>query len=185
MSDENVGGLVELLPCPFCGEPPKASAPWMFCGDVKQIASCNGTDSKPHELISMESHRWNARALSAHGHPEPNGKLVGWWNGISRHDDRDGTGPSVRWGEGAENTYHDIPLYDGYNPIHYVTPPAHGQPVVDAHLVERILNTRVPGGSLVWWSINGGGIGIDDGHRNVVRRVLEAYLSMKGAPHEH
>ena len=52
----------------------------------------------------------------------PNGKLVGWWNGITPGFDGMGV-PSIRWGADAENSGHDIPLYDGYNPIHYVTPP--------------------------------------------------------------
>lgn len=54
----------------------------------------------------------------------PNGKLVGWWNGTTDNGERDGIGWSVRWGADAEDSNHDIPLYDGYNPIHYVTPPA-------------------------------------------------------------
>jgi hypothetical protein len=53
----------------------------------------------------------------------PNGKLVGWWNGITPGFDGMGV-PSIRWGADAENSGHDIPLYDGYNPIHYVTPPS-------------------------------------------------------------
>lgn len=60
---------------------------------------------------------------------EPNGKLVGWWNGIMPDvTERSPYGPSVRWGAGAEDSAHDIPLYDGYNPIHYTTP----QPSADA-----------------------------------------------------
>ncbi|MET3929523.1 uncharacterized protein YukE [Lysobacter sp. OAE881] len=64
----------------------------------------------------------------------PNGKLVGWWNGITPGFDGMGA-PSVRWGADAENSGHDIPLYDGYNPIHYVTPatsPAHTSEARDA-----------------------------------------------------
>jgi hypothetical protein len=54
---------------------------------------------------------------------EANGKLVGWWNGIMPDvTERSPYGPSVRWGAGAEDSAHDIPLYDGYNPIHYQTP---------------------------------------------------------------
>ena len=60
---------------------------------------------------------------------KPNGKLVGWWNGIMPDvTGRSPYGPSVRWGADAENSGHDIPLYDGYNPIHYTTP----QPSADA-----------------------------------------------------
>lgn len=55
----------------------------------------------------------------------PNGNLVGWWNGITPDvTERSPYGPSVRWGADAEDRAHDIPLYDGYNPIHYVTPTA-------------------------------------------------------------
>lgn len=54
---------------------------------------------------------------------DPNGKLVGWWNGITPDvTDRSPFEPSVRWGANAENSSHDIPLYDGYNPIHYQQP---------------------------------------------------------------
>ena len=57
------------------------------------------------------------------GVPEPNGKLVGWWNGIMPDvTERSPYGPSVRWGADAEDSAHDIPLYDGYNPIHYRQP---------------------------------------------------------------
>ena len=57
--------------------------------------------------------------------PEPNGKLVGWWNGIMPDvTERSPYGPSVRWGADAEDRAHDIPLYDGYNPIHYRQPDA-------------------------------------------------------------
>lgn len=78
---------------------------------------------------------------------EPNGKLVGWWNGIMP----DVTGrslqePSVRWGKDGENSRHDIPLYDGYNPIHYQAPTAPAAPavVVDEAMVERLVRTLWP-----------------------------------------
>lgn len=48
------------------------------------------------------------------------------------------------------------------------------RPVSDA-IIERVLTTRVPGGSEVWHVIDGGGLRLDDGHRAIVRRVLEAY----------
>lgn len=65
---------------------------------------------------------------------EPNGKLVGWWNGIMPDvTERSPYEPSVRWGADAEDSAHDIPLYDGYNPIHYTAP----QPSADAVLVPR------------------------------------------------
>lgn len=51
----------------------------------------------------------------------PNGKLVAWWNGITPGYDGQGN-YSIRWGADAENGAHDIPLYDGINPIHYQTP---------------------------------------------------------------
>lgn len=59
------------------------------------------------------------------GVAEPNGKLVGWWNGIMPDvTERSPYGPSVRCGADAEDSAHDIPLYDGYNPIHYRQPDA-------------------------------------------------------------
>lgn len=52
--------------------------------------------------------------------PTPAGKLVAWWNGIGEDiTERSPYGPSIRWGAEAENSGHDIPLYDGYNPAHY------------------------------------------------------------------
>lgn len=55
----------------------------------------------------------------------PNGTIVGWWNGIMPDaTGRSPYGPSVRWGASAQNSGHDIPLYDGYNPIHYQAPAA-------------------------------------------------------------
>ena len=63
-------------------------------------------------------------ALAARQPGAPNGKLVGWWNGITPGYDGQGDW-SIRWGADAENSRHDIPLYDGFNPIHYQQP-AHG-----------------------------------------------------------
>lgn len=57
------------------------------------------------------------------GVAEPHGKLVGWWNGIKPDvTERSPYGPSVRWGADAEDRAHDIPLYDGYNPVHFTKP---------------------------------------------------------------
>lgn len=53
--------------------------------------------------------------------PVANGKLVAWWNGVTPGYDGQGNW-SIRWGADAENSAHDIPLYDGYNPIHYQQP---------------------------------------------------------------
>lgn len=65
----------------------------------------------------------NPQSVGAPVSPEPNGEIVGWWNGI-RPDgtDRSPYGPSVRWGADKEDRAHKHPLYDGYNPIHYKTP---------------------------------------------------------------
>ncbi len=60
-------------------------------------------------------------SLTGGGGQEPNGKLVAWWNGIMPGYDGQGV-PSIRWGADAENSGHDIPLYDGYNPVHYQQP---------------------------------------------------------------
>ncbi len=71
---------------------------------------------------------WNdclAALSQTAGVAEPNGKLVGWWNGIMPDvTERSPYGPSVRWGADTEDSAHDIPLYDGYNPIHYRQPGA-------------------------------------------------------------
>jgi hypothetical protein len=71
---------------------------------------------------------------------EPNGKLVGWWNGITPGYDGQGI-PSIRWGADAENSGHDIPLYDGYNPIHYQQPtPA--APGIDSEVRRLVSETE-------------------------------------------
>jgi hypothetical protein len=43
-------------------------------------------------------------------------KPVAWWNGI--RPDLRSNDSSIRWGENAEDSGHDIPLFDGPNPIH-------------------------------------------------------------------
>ncbi|QYW02190.1 hypothetical protein CPT_Sonora_089 [Stenotrophomonas phage Sonora] len=60
-------------------------------------------------------------ALAARQSEGASGKLVGWWNGITPGYDGQGDW-SIRWGADAENSRHDIPLYDGLNPIHYQQP---------------------------------------------------------------
>lgn len=75
---------------------------------------------------------------------EPNGKLVGWWNGMKGED------ASIRWGADRENEYHDIPLYDGYNPIHYQTP----TPAADAGGVTERTAPAAPEG---WSYVSDGG----------------------------
>lgn len=76
-----------------------------------------------------EFHAYDCTALDTTEQPgsavqgEANGKLVGWWNGITDNGERDGIGWSVRWGADAQDSNHDIPLYDGFNPLHYTTPP--------------------------------------------------------------
>ena len=81
----------------------------------------------PHEGLCWSSDEPVAtcvpyvRADLAHGCPEAvdSNKPVAWWNGISESvfNERDGRGPSIRWGSDAENAWHDIPLYAGYNPV--------------------------------------------------------------------
>ena len=66
-----------------------------------------------------------------------NGKLVGWWNGITPGYDGQGDW-SIRWGADAENSRHDIPLYDGFNPIHYQQP-AQGVDPVHVEVIESLL----------------------------------------------
>lgn len=59
----------------------------------------------------------------------PAGNLVAWWNGIrpdTRSDDS-----SIRWGADAEDSGHDIPLYDGPNPIHATPAPVAGDAVAE------------------------------------------------------
>jgi uncharacterized protein (DUF2267 family) len=77
-----------------------------------------------YELIEALEARFGEAALSQPaGVAEPNGKLVGWWNGIKPDvTERSPYGPSVRWGADAEDRAHDIPLYDGYNPVHFTKP---------------------------------------------------------------
>lgn len=55
----------------------------------------------------------------------PAEKPVAWWNGISEDKtERSPYGPSIRWGADAENSGHDIPMYAGYNPVHFAHPAA-------------------------------------------------------------
>lgn len=84
-------------------------------------------DTYPDLYAADQMHQYArdyAAALSqTAGVAEPNGKLVGWWNGIMPDvTERSPYWPSVRWGADAEDSAHDIPLYDGYNPIHYRHP---------------------------------------------------------------
>lgn len=55
-------------------------------------------------------------------------------------------------------------------------------PVITDEVIEKVLLTPVPGGSQVWWCINGGGMKIDHGHRAVVKRVLDAYVALESKP---
>lgn len=44
--------------------------------------------------------------------------------------------------------------------------------------IDRVLRTRVPGGSEVWHVVDGGGATINDAHRAIARRVIEAYVAV-------
>lgn len=52
--------------------------------------------------------------------------------------------------------------------------------VTDA-MVETALTARIPGGSLAWHWIDGGGTGIQPAHRDVMRAALEAVLASEVA----
>lgn len=91
----------------------------MVISDQTKRALKNGEDLAQIEAINA------AYCIPLYEAPpeqaEPNGKLVAWWNGITPGYDGQGV-PSIRWGADAENSGHDIPLYDGFNPIHYQQP---------------------------------------------------------------
>lgn len=48
---------------------------------------------------------------------------------------------------------------------------------VTDELIERVLTSPVPGGSQVWWVVDGGGMAINNGHRAIARRVIEAWIA--------
>lgn len=43
-------------------------------------------------------------------------------------------------------------------------------------MIEKVLHTRVPGGSEVWHWIEGGGMRVEDAHRRIARVVVQAYI---------
>lgn len=73
MSDEIVGGLVELLPCPFCGsediDSPTRYARYGRCNDCDAFGPTAAYDLDPSACVSNGIAAWNRRALSAHGQP--------------------------------------------------------------------------------------------------------------------
>ncbi|MGE8283674.1 MAG: hypothetical protein ACN6PX_07410 [Stenotrophomonas lactitubi] len=104
----------------------------MVISDQTKQALKNGEDLAQIEAINA------AYCIPLYEPPpeqaEPNGKLVAWWNGITPGYDGQGV-PSIRWGADAENSGHDIPLYDGFNPIHYQQP---AQAVDLGKIIEQI-----------------------------------------------
>ena len=69
----------------------------------------------------------------------PAEKPVAWWNGISEDKtERSPYGPSIRWGADAENSGHDIPMYAGYNPVHFANPAAQAPAVRVTDVLLRV-----------------------------------------------
>lgn len=99
---------------------------WQHC----EIPHLCVTDATKRELKEGETGNGIRKIDAAYSIPlyaappaqvASNGKLVAWWNGITPGYDGQGDW-SIRWGADAENSRHDIPLYDGFNPIHYQQP---------------------------------------------------------------
>lgn len=117
-------------------------------------------------------------AEGAGGEAEPNGKLVGWWNGMKGED------ASIRWGADRENECHDIPLYDGYNPIHYQTP----TPAADAGGVTEDMLSRASaaivcsGESVAWEIVHGYANLIPEAQQSMVREVLRTAITAALTP---
>lgn len=85
-------------------------------GSLERTGMWNGSMREGRDDV-YDADQMRAYALSALASDTgERGKVVGWWNG-QRGEMLDGE-PSIRWGANAENTWHDIPLYAGPNPIH-------------------------------------------------------------------